>query len=61
MEVAKQLKDMQQSGVFQFSSSPWTSPVMIVRKKDGFHKFCVDYRCFNTVMRPARFVPTFKS
>ena len=31
-EVAKQLKAMQQSGVIQPSCSPWSSPVVMVRK-----------------------------
>jgi len=43
-EVAKQLKSMQQKGVIQPSRSPWSSPVVMVRKKDGSHRFCVDYR-----------------
>ena len=36
-EVARQLKEMQQAGVIQPSSSPWSSPVVMVRKKDGSH------------------------
>ena len=51
-EVAQQLKDMQQNGVIQPSSSPWASPVVMVRKKDGTHRFCVDYRALNAVTKP---------
>ena len=51
-EVAKQLKDMQQAGVLQPSSSPWASPVVMVRKNDGTHRFCVDYRTLNAVTKP---------
>ena len=43
-EVAKQLKSMQQNQVIQPSHSPWSSPVVMVRKKDGSHRFCVVYR-----------------
>jgi len=43
-EVAKQLHDMQRNGVIQPSSSPWSSPVVMVRKRDGSHRFCMDYR-----------------
>ena len=50
-EVAKQLGTMQQNGVIQPSSSPWSSPVVMVRKKDGSHRFCVDYRGLNAVTR----------
>ena len=34
-EVARQLKDMQRAGVIRPSTSPWSSPVVMVRKKDG--------------------------
>ena len=48
-EVARQLKNMQEAHVIQPSSSPWASPVVTVRKKDGSHRFCVDYRSLNAV------------
>jgi hypothetical protein len=50
-EVARQLKQMQDSGVMQPSSSPWASPVVMVRKKDGTHRFCIDYRDLNAVTK----------
>ena len=54
-EVAKQLKNMQQNGVIQPSHSPWSSPVVMVRKKDGSHRFCVDYRGLNAVTKADTF------
>lgn len=54
-EVARQLKMMQETGVIQPSNSPWASPVVLVRKKDGTHRFCVDYRELNSVTRADTF------
>ena len=51
-EVARQLREMQQSGVIRPSSSPWASPVVMVRKKDGSHRFCIDYRALNSITKP---------
>ena len=50
-EVARQPRKMQEAGVVQPSSSPWSSPVVMVRKKDGTHRFCVDYRGLNSVTK----------
>ena len=43
------LNEMLQTGVIEPSNSPWSSPVCMVRKKDGSYRYCVDYRRMNSV------------
>ena len=54
-EVARQLRDMQRDGVIQLSNSPWSSPLVMVRMKDGSHQFCIDYRALNSVTKSDTF------
>ena len=51
-EVIDQLERMQRIGVIRPSNSPWLSPVVLVRKRDGTLRFCIDYRVLNSVTKP---------
>jgi hypothetical protein len=54
-KIERQIKKMLQQGIIRASQSPFASPVLLVRKKDGTWRFCVDYRHLNVVTVKNRF------
>lgn len=50
-EIEKHVKNMLDSGIIEPSASPWASPVVMVHKKTGGERFCVDYRKLNDVTK----------
>ena len=50
-EIESQIGTMLDQGIIKVSSSPWSSPIVLVKKKDGTTRFCVDYRKLNAVTR----------
>ena len=55
-EIARQIEEMQRNGVIQPSQSPWSRPVVLVKKKDGSQRFCVDYSELNSVTKVDMFL-----
>ena len=50
-QILKLINEMQQRGIIQPSASAWASPIVIVPKKDGTSRFCVNFRRVNAVTK----------
>ena len=42
---------MLKRGIIERPTSPWASPIVLIRKKDGTIRFCVDYHKVNEITR----------
>ena len=49
--VDKHIKNMLEKGVIQESNSSWSQSLVIVTKKDGSPRFCVDFRKLNSITK----------
>ena len=54
-EIEQQVKEMLSSGIIKSSQSEFSSPVILVKKKDNTYRFCVDYRHLNALTVKTRF------
>jgi len=50
-KIDENVQNMLKAGDIEPSCSPWTSNIVVVTKKDGSLRFCVDYRKLNSVTR----------
>ncbi|KRY45379.1 Retrovirus-related Pol polyprotein from transposon 17.6 [Trichinella britovi] len=50
-EVEGHVRRMLERGLIEPAEGPWSSPVVLAKKKEGSSRFCVDYRRLNEVTR----------
>lgn len=48
-EMKTRIKELLAAGHIEPSTSPWSAPILFVRKKDGTLRLCIDYRALNVV------------
>ena len=48
-ELKAQLEELLNKGFIRPSTSPWGAPVLLVKKKDGSLRLCIDYKQLNRV------------
>ena len=54
-EIERQVTDMLKAGIIQPSNSSFSSSVLLVKKKDGSFRFCVDFRHLNALTAKAKY------
>ena len=51
-ELRKEIFKLKEEGIIQYSQSPWSAPMIPVRKSNGSIQLCIDYRALNEVTVP---------
>ena len=51
-ELHQEIRSLVQEGILVPSRSPWSSPMVPIKKTDGTLRLCIDFRCLNKVTTP---------
>ena len=61
-EIEKQCEELLKLNIIDYSKSPWSAPIVPIRKPDGTIRMCIDYRLLNRVTKSDRFpIPNMNS
>ena len=55
VEIKRQIKEMLDKGIIRPSTSPCGSPIVLIPKKDGTWRMCVDFRGLNKITLKNRY------
>ena len=53
--IDQAIDEMLEAKVIERSQSPWSFPLVVVKKKDGSDRMCVDFRTLNKIVRPVSY------
>ena len=53
--VDKAIDELMEANIIERSRSPWSFPIVIVGKRDGTTRMCVDFRSLNKILKPISF------
>ena len=54
--IDRHVEEMLEHDIIEPAASPWSSNVVIIKKKDGSMRFCVDYRKTNQLIKKDKFL-----
>ena len=49
LAIKQEIEKMLKAKIIQPSNSPWSAPVLMIPKKNGEYRFCIDFRKLNTI------------
>ena len=50
-EISGEIHKLLEQGLLKYSTSPWASHMLLIKKKDGFNFVVIDYRKLNAISK----------